>query len=136
MELAIGMTATTLAWLTKVVYDGTRELNRHYVKPNDLDKRCNEIIAEVAEIAGITTEQLKSKSRKREIVIPRQVATFILYNKFNNKLYRMPLRKIGQLLNCHHSTVVHSKSEVLKHIEMGDDTVHGLLSKCEHIFKG
>lgn len=67
----------------------------------------DKIIAAVSKKYGVTEEQLKSKTRTSEITLARQVAFYLLY-----KTTDISKKKIGDILNRDHSTVISSISKV------------------------
>ena len=67
----------------------------------------------VAQKYNIKTDDLISKSNKKEIAHPRQIAMYI-----SKKLTKCPLNEIGSKFGGkHHSTVLHSVSKIEKAIE-------------------
>jgi len=67
----------------------------------------------VAQKYNIKVEELISKSNKREIAVPRQIAMFI-----SKKLTKTPLNEIGnEFGGKHHSTVLHSINKVENQIK-------------------
>lgn len=61
-------------------------------------------------------DQLKSKTRKREVVFPRQLCMYLLYT-----FTRSNLDKIGELFgNRDHTTVIHAREMIIGLIEVGD----------------
>ena len=70
---------------------------------------------EVAEAWGATTKALVSRRRSRNIVIPRQVAMFLM-----RELLDLPLVQIGRYFGDRdHSTVIHSIRKVER--QLGED---------------
>lgn len=68
----------------------------------------NDVKKAVANYYGIHIEDLASTTRKKEIVIPRQVAIYIVRTK-----YDIPLKKIGEHFgNRDHATVLHSLDKI------------------------
>ena len=67
----------------------------------------------IAKELNVTKADLVSKSNKREIANPRQIAMYI-----TKKLTKTPLQEIGeQFGHKHHSTVLHSINKVENQIE-------------------
>ena len=66
----------------------------------------------ICDYYGFTIEQLKGKSRLKNIVQARQMACYILRRKMN-----LPLQTVGDLLNRHHATIIYSASIVEDYIE-------------------
>lgn len=68
----------------------------------------NDVKKAVANYYGIHIEDLASTTRKKEIVIPRQVAIYIVRTK-----YDIPLKKIGEHFgNRDHATILHSLDKI------------------------
>lgn len=62
----------------------------------------NDIVTRVAEVHNIELSEIKSHSRKHELVRVRAMAFSILYSKYGAKL-----SEIGRIFKRHHSTVIH-----------------------------
>ncbi len=65
------------------------------------------ITSVTADVFGVNKEALKGKKRKREILVPRQVAMFLIRDMTN-----LPLEEIGDYFGRDHSTVVNSIKRV------------------------
>ena len=82
----------------------------------------------VCEHFQITPEKLVSKSRKREFALPRQVAHYIIKEKFRELF--VSYQTIGtELGGVDHATVIHSVKKVQDLMEFDDD----LFSQVEKI---
>lgn len=78
------------------------------VKTDDTPLTVDDILDRVCRHYEVTPNAVKGKSRKRELVIPRQL-TMYLTKKYTN----IPASRIGKLLGSRdHSTVVHGISKV------------------------
>lgn len=87
----------------------------------------NEVKRAVANYYGIHVEDLASTTRKKEIVIPRQVAIHIVRTK-----YDIPLKKIGEHFgNRDHATILHSLDKILEIMKQDPD----LTQDVENIIK-
>lgn len=64
---------------------------------------------------NITLNELKGRSRKKEIREARQLFTTLLYYHAYSK-YMVTLEQIGDLVGVGHSTVLHSKDTVVNMI--------------------
>lgn len=125
--LAIICSAITLGLLTKTVIEENRKMNigeRKFTKKEQVEK----IIREVCEAAEITIEQIKSKSRKREFVVPRQVACYLIKERLGEEI---TLAKLGMFLSMHHATVIHSHKVVRHGIETGDRFIMRVIERLE-----
>lgn len=65
------------------------------------------ITSVTAEIFGVNKDALKGKKRKREILIPRQVAMYLI-----RELTDLPLEEVGDFFSRDHSTVVNAVKRV------------------------
>ena len=73
----------------------------------------NNIKKIIAKYYGINVSDLSSSTRKKEVVLPRQLAIYIIRTKLN-----VPLKKIGDYFGSRdHTTVAHACSKVEKLIE-------------------
>lgn len=87
----------------------------------------NDVKKAVANYYGIHIEDLASTTRKKEIVIPRQVAIHIVRTK-----YDIPLKKIGEHFgNRDHATILHSLDKILEMMKQDPD----LTQDVENIIK-
>ena len=69
---------------------------------------AGQITAAVAESFGVSPAQLRGQHRRREILVPRQVAMFLL-----RELTRMPLAEIGEFFSGRdHSTVLNAVERI------------------------
>ncbi len=66
-----------------------------------------QVIAAVSEIYGIPTEDLIGRSRRKEIVEPRQVAMFLLRDMLD-----LSYPSIGEKLGRDHTTAIHSYEKI------------------------
>ncbi len=74
------------------------------------------IADEVAEEWGVTPEALASKRRSRDIMVPRQVAMYLI-----KEILDLPLVRIGQQFGGRdHSTVIHSIRKVEERMDQED----------------
>ncbi len=87
----------------------------------------NEVKKAVANYYGVHVEDLASDTRKKEIVIPRQVAIHIIRTK-----YDIPLKKIGEHFgNRDHATILHSLDKIVELMRKDPD----LTQDVENILK-
>jgi hypothetical protein len=78
------------------------------VKENSYDYIVFTIIRIVSENTGVTYEQMKTKSRKRESTESRQICMFLIH-----KYTKLPLRMIGLKFGGRdNSTVIHACQKV------------------------
>ncbi|MCE5328939.1 hypothetical protein LLG07_01180 [bacterium] len=57
----------------------------------------------IAEVCGVKYSDLLTKSRKKEVIMPKQAACYILRNYKN-----MTFSKIGSILNLTHASVIYN----------------------------
>lgn len=75
------------------------------------------IIKKVSEVSGVPVHVLKSKTRKREIVVPRQVAQYLIYKR----LYGiMKLDDMAAMFGQTHATLYNSYESVSSGIKTND----------------
>ncbi len=84
-----------------------RDLIKNTTKPKKMIS-VNELIKLVAEFYGLNTESLCDKTRRKEVVRPRQIAMYILREDFN-----ISFPTIGEKMGGRdHTTVIHSCEKV------------------------
>lgn len=74
------------------------------------------ILKEVSKYYSITTEQITSTNRSKEMVQPRQVAMYLVRNLTN---YSLP--EIGKVFSRDHTTVMHSINKVEEYLQSSED---------------
>lgn len=78
------------------------------VKVDNRPLTIDDILDKVCVHYHVTTDAVNSRSRKRDLVVPRQVAMYLA-----QKYTKMPACRIGKLVgNRDHSTVIHSCTQV------------------------
>jgi len=70
------------------------------------------VLQAVARFFGVTIEELKSKARHKTIVVPRQIAMYLLCEDAH-----LSTPEAGRLLNRDHTTVLHGMKQVAMDIE-------------------
>ncbi len=84
-----------------------RDLIKNTAKPKKMVS-VNELIKMVAEFYGLNSESLCDKTRRKEVVRPRQVAMYILREDFN-----ISFPTIGEKMGGRdHTTVIHSCEKI------------------------
>jgi len=82
------------------------------VNCNGQEELAELIISEVCKYFEITKEFMCSNTRKREVVLPRQLATYFVAENV-----QLTLKKMGKILgNKHHSTVIYSRNVIADRI--------------------
>jgi chromosomal replication initiation ATPase DnaA len=77
------------------------------------NKELTEILQKVCDASGIMPHDIITSTRKREIVIARQLFCYITIKYFNYTLVQ-----VGRFLNRHHSTVIHSVNAYTDYLQM------------------
>ena len=95
--------------------------------PHDPNEIISKLFKKIEKELGVTRAQLVSSSRKRTLVIPRQIFCHILY-----RTGKFSLGAIGQLLgNRDHTTVIHSVKSVTELLEIKDAQVTEIYNKIK-----
>ncbi|NLK61899.1 MAG: chromosomal replication initiator protein DnaA [Fusobacteria bacterium] len=96
----------TIDLVQEVFLDEKKSKSRHINEEKILEK--------VAEHYNATLDEIKSKSRKKEIAVPRQVAMYFIRTMLDK-----PFKEIGNLFSGRdHSTVMHSVDKIEKDIKL------------------
>ncbi|HVN05425.1 MAG TPA: chromosomal replication initiator protein DnaA [Bryobacteraceae bacterium] len=107
-----------------------QQVLRHLVYPQDRKITIDSIQKGVAERYGIRQSQLKEKSNTKKIVVPRQVAMYLV-----KELTPASLPEIGRAFGGkHHTTVLHSikKIEKLRHTDPElNRIIHALIDSLQ-----
>ncbi|MEK7863274.1 MAG: helix-turn-helix domain-containing protein, partial [Chloroflexota bacterium] len=75
------------------------------------------IVETVARYYGVPVEQLRGKARDKQVVLPRQIAMFLMREETE-----APLLRIGQALGGRdHSTVLHGCEKIEREMAEDDD---------------
>ena len=78
------------------------------VKVDDTPLTIDDILEKVCHHFNVSVQAVSSKSRKRDLVVPRQVSMYLA-----QKYTKMPASRIGKLVGGRdHSTVLHSCAQV------------------------
>src|SRR5579862_2344303 len=107
-----------------------QQVLRHLIYPQDRKITIDSIQKGVAERYGIRQTQLKEKSNTKKIVVPRQVAMYLV-----KELTPASLPEIGRAFGGkHHTTVLHSvkKIEKLRHTDPElNRIIHALIDSLQ-----
>jgi chromosomal replication initiator protein len=90
-----------------------------YVPSVTVSKRKDElemIITTIENLLDVERKKIFGKSRKKNVVLARQVLIYILKNDFGRSI-----TEIGKLINRTHSTVIHSLKKIEKSISSNED---------------
>lgn len=103
---------------------------RRAVKIDDKPLTVDDILERVCAHFGVTQAAVNGKSRKRDYVVPRQLAMY-----FAQKYTKMPAGRIGKLIGGRdHSTVIHSCAQIEKRIKVDKAFADEVIS-IENSFK-
>ena len=117
-----------------VVYNSDMRLAerviKRAVKVDDEPLTIDDILDKVCSHYNVTMSAVNSRSRKKDIVIARQVSMYMA-----QKYTKMPASRIGKLVgNRDHSTVIHSCSKIEDRLKL-DKGFHAELTSIENSFK-
>lgn len=100
--------AYSVVYSCNIDMDLVERVVKRAVKNDNIPLTIDDILDTVCRHYEVTPNTVKSKSRKREVVIPRQISMY-LAKKYTN----LPVSRIGKLIGSRdHSTVLHSISLV------------------------
>lgn len=100
------------------------------VKIDDEPLTIDDILEKVGSHFNVTTQNINSRSRKRDYVIARQVSMYLA-----QKYTKMPASRIGKLVGGRdHSTVIHSCSQVEQRLKI-DKAFSEEVASIESSFK-
>jgi len=85
-----------------------RQVLKHLIEKQERRVSIESVQKAVAERYGLKLSQLKEKSNRKEVVVPRQVAMYLV-----KELTKASLPEIGRAFGGkHHTTVIHSISRI------------------------
>lgn len=87
-----------------------------------------ELVSIVCGVTGFSADELRSKSRKRERVVARQLICYYAYNMRLATLNNIGLNLGGR----DHTTVIHSKETIQNLIDTKDASIVQLIGKIEN----
>lgn len=99
----ISLKAQTSLLKTNPDLDMVKEILKNVIQKEETRVSPEIILDLVADQFKLSTDELKSKSRKKTVAFPRQVIMYLSRKYTDNSL-----AEIGKILNRDHSTVVHS----------------------------
>ena len=119
-----------------VVYDCNIDMHlaervmRRAVKTDNHPLTIDDILERVCNHYNVTTQQVLSRSRKRDFVAARQMSMY-----FAQKYTKMPASRIGQLIGGRdHSTVIHSCTTIEQRLKV-DKAFVAEVESIENTFK-
>ena len=115
---------------TPISINMARQTLKHLMERQDRRITIDSIIKAVAEKFNIRPAQLREKSNRKEIVVPRQVAMYIA-----KELTQASLPEIGRAFGGkHHTTVIHSVTRIEQQRHQQPDLnkiVHSILDSFQ-----
>ena len=113
----------TLDTTERILNTVAPEQNRASIDPD-------RILSEVASYFGLRIDELLSRSRKRSVSVPRQVAMYLLIHEIG-----LPPTHVGRLLGGRdHSTVIHGAGKISGEISEDRELRHDVQAIKESIF--
>lgn len=115
-----------------ITLDIAKQIVQSLVQSSDENKEVSidEVIKTVSEYFGVTVEELRDKTRKKEIVIARQIAMY-----FAKEYTSYSLKSIGyQFGGRDHSTVIHAIQSVSDYMLEGKE-IKRFIEEIEKKFK-
>ncbi|MBQ9178442.1 MAG: chromosomal replication initiator protein DnaA [Prevotella sp.] len=129
-----GVVNSLLAY--SVVYNSNIDMRlaerviKRAVKVDNHPLTIDDIIEKVCNHYNVTANEVNSKSRKRELVVARQVSMYLA-----QKYTKMPTSRIGKLIGGRdHSTVLHSCTQVSERLKI-DKSFSNEISSIENSFR-
>ena len=105
-------------------FTDVRTLIKHYTKPSK-GVSVEEVVRRIARYYDIPEKSIYEKTRKKEVVRPRQIIMYILREEFN-----ISYPSIGEKLGGRdHTTVIHSCEKIKEEVK----TDHALEMEIEHV---
>lgn len=87
------------------------------------------VISVVSKTFGVKTSDICGKGRKKEIVIARHVAAYLLRKELD-----MPLQKVGKLLgNRDHTTIMHAEEKISRSFSTNQQLRHQIIQIQKNI---
>lgn len=129
-----GVVSSLLAY--SVVYNSNVDMRlaerviKRAVKVDDHPLTIDDILDKVCNHFNVSASEVNSKSRKRDLVLARQVSMYLA-----QKYTKMPTSRIGKLIGGRdHSTVIHSCSQVEERLKI-DKSFGNEITSIENSFR-
>ena len=91
-------------------------LSNSIVTREEKNIRPTKVIQEISKFYGIEIREIKGTRRNKEIVLPRQVAMFLL-----KEINQLSLMSIGEILGGRdHTTIIHGADKIKKELDNGN----------------
>lgn len=109
--------AYSIVYNTEINMRLAERVIKRAVKVDDKPLTVDDIMDTVCHHFDVTVAAVNSKSRKRDLVVARQVSMYLA-----QKYTKMPASRIGKLVgNRDHSTVIHSCTQVERRLKLDKD---------------
>ena len=121
--LAIISTTITITLLLRMVVKGNIEMSKQpFYEPTieEMKKRLETIMRTVCKVCSLTEEQIKTRSRKLEDKIPRQIAQYLMMEETKDVLGTAKRSMIGKMFNQNRTTAYNSWYAVQNAIDTND----------------
>lgn len=96
-------------------------LNCHDGKLEISYKEVELIIKDCAVCFDAPIELIKNKGRLENIVLARQLAQFIIKNRYTVSRYPITFQRVGNIFNQHHASVIHGIKTITNYLEVDRD---------------
>ena len=122
--------AYSVVYNKKIDMEFAESILKRSVKMDNHPLTVDEIVEKVCDYYHVSAEEVGGKSRKRNLVVARQVSMYLA-----QKHTRMPAARIGKLIaGRDHSTVLHSCEKVEEKIKT-DNKFSEEIANIENSFK-
>ena len=122
--------AYSVVYNKKIDMEFAESILKRSVKMDNHPLTVDEIVEKVCDYYHVSAEEVGGKSRKRNLVVARQVSMYLA-----QKHTRMPAARIGKLIaGRDHSTVLHSCERVEEKIKT-DNKFSEEIANIENSFK-
>jgi chromosomal replication initiation ATPase DnaA len=105
-------------WLKSRIYATTAVQEKQYLSKPEV------VLMAVCRLTGVSPEDVKSKSRRLDVVIVRQVYCYAA-----RELTGASMKGIGEVVNRDHATVIHSYRVVQNMLATGNRNYTGLIMR-------
>lgn len=103
-----------------------RLLSKFIVEEEKLALTPDRLLQAISKHFGISKTTLSSTSQKQDILVPRQLAIYLM-----RELLNLPYAKIGSILNRDHSTIMTSYKKILRELKSSNQEIHAELHQIE-----
>lgn len=101
-------------------------------RDKDIYKQANELIIECCTVWNVDINAMRSNSRKRVFVLPRQASAFILKELYTGKISLIRMASIVGYID--HSDFLHAFNKAKDLIDIKDDMITDYLNAVKHLY--